>query len=78
MTSFADTAPLSTGQEPSICRTVRPTCPRGPDEGRDLHATSSRSGKRLIVTVRKGEQWAQVELRPDQVGELPGFVGRER
>ena len=45
------------------------------DEGGHLHATWSRSGKRLIVTVRRRGEWAQVELRPQQVEELARYLG---
>lgn len=45
------------------------------DEGDRLHATWSRSGKRLIVTVWGRGTWAQVELRPDQVSDLAKWLG---
>ncbi len=44
------------------------------DEGGQLHATWSRSGKRLIVTVSKRGKWAQVELQPAQVEELARYL----
>lgn len=48
------------------------------DEGGRLHATWSRSGKRLIVTVTRRGNRAQVELRPDQVEELAAFLAIRR
>jgi hypothetical protein len=44
------------------------------DEGRRLHATWSRSGKRLVVTVTTTQAHAQVELRPEQVEALAEFL----
>ncbi len=50
------------------------------DENHRLHAIWSRSGKRLIVTVHdrswQADRFAQVELRPDQVEELIGFLSK--
>ena len=40
------------------------------DEGGRFHAVWSRSGKRLIVTVTRRGERAQVELRPEQVDYL--------
>jgi hypothetical protein len=48
------------------------------DEGGRLHATWSRSGKRLIVTVTRRGSRAQVELRPAQVEELATFLAIRR
>jgi hypothetical protein len=39
-----------------------------------LDATWSRSGKRLIVTVTRRGQWAQVELEQGQVETLNRFL----
>jgi hypothetical protein len=44
------------------------------DEDRRLHATWSRSRKRLIVTVTTRQAQAQVELRPEQVEALTRFL----
>jgi hypothetical protein len=44
------------------------------DERDRLETGWSRSGKRLIVTVWKRDQWAQVELEPAQVEELARFL----
>jgi hypothetical protein len=44
------------------------------DEGGHLHATWSRSGRRLIVTVGRGDQRAQVELQQSQVEELARYL----
>lgn len=44
------------------------------DEGRRLHATWSRSGKRLVVTVTTTQAQTQVELRPEQVVALATFL----
>jgi hypothetical protein len=44
------------------------------DEGRHIHATWSRSGKRLIVTVTTTQAHAQVELKPEQVEALAEFL----
>lgn len=44
------------------------------DEGGELHATWSRSGKRLILTVDRRGQHAQVELRPEQVVEFARYL----
>jgi hypothetical protein len=46
----------------------------GDDEGRRVHATGSRSGKRLIVTVTTTQAHAQVELKPEQVEALAEFL----
>ena len=45
-------------------------------ENKRLHAVWSRSGKHLIVTATttRGDQLAQVELRPDQVEQLITFL----
>ena len=46
-------------------------------EHRLLSAVRSRSGKHLIVTVFRGNDWdsaQQVELTPDQLGELRRFI----
>jgi hypothetical protein len=58
-------------------RTDRPVIVLDDDESKRLHATWSRSGKRLIVTVTTktfGTPYAQVELRPEQVAELRDFL----
>ena len=52
----------------------RPTIQLEDDEGGHFHATWSRSRKRLIVTVRRRGEWAQIELRPEQVEELAGYL----
>lgn len=52
----------------------RPTIQFDDDEGGHLDAIWSRSGRCLIVTVRKRDAWAQVELRPEQVNDLAGFL----
>jgi hypothetical protein len=52
----------------------RPTIRLQDDEGGHFDATWSRSGKRLIVTVNRRGQWAQVELRPEQVDELARYL----
>jgi hypothetical protein len=44
------------------------------DEGGLLNAVWSRSGRRLIVTVNRRGEWAQVELRHEQVAELAAFL----
>lgn len=44
------------------------------DESGRFHATWSRSGKRLIVTVSSRGARAQVELRPEQVEALGSFL----
>lgn len=44
------------------------------DEGGSLHATWSRSGKRLIVTVTRRGERGQVELQPVQVDELARYL----
>jgi hypothetical protein len=47
------------------------------DERNLLHATWSRSGKRLIVSVAHRGSWdqsAQVELSPEQVATLRSFL----
>ena len=44
------------------------------DEGGRFDAVWSRSGKRLIVTLKRRGQWAQVELRPEQVEDLARFL----
>jgi hypothetical protein len=43
------------------------------DEGRHLHATWSRSGKRLILTLTTTQAHTQIELTPEQVEELAEF-----
>lgn len=48
------------------------------DEGARLHATWSRSGKRLIVTVSRRGNYVGVELRPEQVEELAAFLSIRR
>jgi hypothetical protein len=48
----------------------RPVIRLEDEEGGSLHATWSRSGKRLIVTLTRGDAYAQVELRPEQVEKL--------
>lgn len=48
------------------------------DEGARLNLTWSRSGKRLIVTVNRRGNRAQVELRPEQVEELAAFLSIRR
>src|SRR4051812_3203489 len=48
------------------------------DEGGRLHATWSRSGKRLILTVHRRADWGQGELRPEQVAELAAFLAEPR
>jgi hypothetical protein len=48
------------------------------DEGGRLNAVWSRSGKRLIVTVHRRGEWAQVELRPNQVEDLAAFMSERR
>ncbi|WP_205696314.1 hypothetical protein [Conexibacter sp. SYSU D00693] len=52
----------------------RPVTEFEDDEGSKLHATWSRSGKRLIVTVERRRQWAQVELRPEEAAELARWL----
>jgi hypothetical protein len=52
----------------------RPTIRLADDEGGEFYAIWSRSGKRLIVTVDRRGQHAQVELRPDQVAELARYL----
>ena len=47
------------------------------DEGGLLNAVWSRSGKRLIVTVNRRGEWAQVELRREQVEQLAGFLAEQ-
>jgi hypothetical protein len=47
------------------------------DDGRFIDADWSRSGQRLIVTVRRGDDYdraQQVLLTPDQVQELAAFL----
>jgi hypothetical protein len=46
------------------------------DEGRRLNATWSRSGRRLIVTAtnKSRDTMSQVELTPEQVQQLAGFM----
>jgi hypothetical protein len=44
------------------------------DEGRRLHATWSRSGKRLIITVTTSQAHAQLEMTPEQVEALAAFL----
>jgi hypothetical protein len=44
------------------------------DEDMGLHATWSRSGKRLILTISGRRGRAQVELRPDQVEDLATWL----
>jgi hypothetical protein len=44
------------------------------DDGRQLHATWSRSRKRLIVTVTSPQAQTQLELRPEQADNLVQFV----
>jgi hypothetical protein len=44
------------------------------DEGGSLNAVWSRSGRRLIVTVKRRGEWAQVELRREQVDTLAAFL----
>jgi hypothetical protein len=55
----------------------RPAIRLEDDEGGHLHATWSRSGKRLIVTVRRRGEWAQVELRPQQVEEFARYLAND-
>lgn len=52
----------------------RPSIRLADDEGGELHAVWSRSEKRLIVTVDRRGQHAQVELRPGQVAELAHYL----
>jgi hypothetical protein len=62
----------------AMARSDRPVIVLDDDENQRLHATWSRSGKRLIVTVtttRFEAPHAEVELRPEQVSELCGFLG---
>jgi hypothetical protein len=47
------------------------------DEGGKLHAVWSRSGKRLIITVDRRQQHAQVDLRPDQVAQLGHYLAEQ-
>jgi hypothetical protein len=47
------------------------------DEGGSLNAVWSRSGRRLIVTVNRRGEWAQVELRREQVDELVSFLAEQ-
>jgi hypothetical protein len=47
------------------------------DETRRIHATWSRSGKRLILSIHKtgwSDAYQQVQLRPEQVEELREFL----
>jgi hypothetical protein len=44
------------------------------DEGGELNAIWSRSGKRLIVTVDRRGHHAQIELTHEQVDELARFL----
>lgn len=45
------------------------------DERKFLHATWSRSGKRVIVTVgRSGDAAGQVELTPERAKRLAAFL----
>jgi hypothetical protein len=48
------------------------------DEGGLLNAVWSRSGRRLIVTVNRRGEWAQVELRREQVDELAAFLAEQQ
>jgi hypothetical protein len=52
----------------------RPIIRLADDEGGELYAIWSRSGKRLVVTVDRGGQYGQVELRPEQVVELARYL----
>lgn len=52
----------------------RPTIQLEDEETGKLHATWSRSGKRLTLTVERRGRYAQVELRPDQVAELARYL----
>ena len=47
------------------------------DEGGQLHAIWSRSSKRLIVTVARRGDCAQVELRRAQVEELARYLAAD-
>jgi hypothetical protein len=47
------------------------------DEGGSLNAVWSRSGRRLIVTVNRRGEWAQVELRREQVDEFAAFLAEQ-
>jgi hypothetical protein len=53
----------------------RPALQLDDDERQFIHATWSRSGKRAIVSVGKSwDEAGQVELTPDQVDRLAGFL----
>jgi hypothetical protein len=52
----------------------RPIIRVADDEGGELYAIWSRSRRRLIVTVDRRGQHAQVELRPEQVVELARYL----
>jgi hypothetical protein len=56
----------------------RPVLQLDDGEHRRLHATWSRSGKHLILTVTTAswEKSVQVELRPDQVERLTEFLSQ--
>jgi hypothetical protein len=47
------------------------------DEGGSLNAVWSGSGRRLIVTVNRRGEWAQVELRGEQVDKLAVFLAEQ-
>jgi hypothetical protein len=47
------------------------------DEGGSLNAVWSRSGRCLIVTVNRRGEWAQVELRREQVDKLAVFLAEQ-
>jgi hypothetical protein len=47
------------------------------DEGGSLNAVWSRSGRRLIVTVNRRGESAQVELRREQVDKLAAFLAEQ-
>jgi hypothetical protein len=57
-------------------REERPVISLDDGERNQLHATWSRSGKRLIVTVRsgKGHEAGQVELDSEQAEQLRAFL----
>ena len=55
----------------------RPTIRLADDEGGELDAIWSRSGKRLIVTVQRRGAYAQVELRPEQVAALARYLAHD-
>jgi hypothetical protein len=53
----------------------RPALRLDDDEQKFLHATWSRSGKRVIVSVgRSWDEAGQVELRPEQAKRLAAFL----